>query len=58
MADSSLSDKDAITLLMNQVVSRNAEIDLRRRAMTKAVNMLHANDCTNDEVINALIAGM
>ncbi len=58
MAASPLSQGDAIVLLMEQVQSRNEEIDLRRRAMTKAVNMLKANDCTNADVINARIAGM
>ena len=58
MAGSPLSKEDAIALLMEQVQSRNEEIDVRRRAMTKAINMLKGGDCTSADVINALIAGM
>lgn len=58
MAASPLSDKEAIALLLEQVESRNAEIAIRRQAMTRAINMLKSNNCTNESVINVLIKGM
>lgn len=58
MAGSPLTKEASIDLLMEQVESRNKEIFLKRQAMTKAINMLSANDCTNADVINVLVEGM